>query len=247
MRPKLLRALALAPLVAFAAPAPAEDAGYGNLEFSRMTKPQEAFFWRRLKSLATEAAVLSYCGEPDSFETQAKQGIRACVTEAALAKADETFKSEMSAAEASLRLRKTSCRGKGGAERGWLGVEIGAAPKGALVTSAVAGSPAAAAGLTAGDVVATVNGESVAGPKELSAKIRALAPGSDVALGVLREGAARSVSIKLGGMAFDASGQVALDMPALVSESRQDLQAIAGEVTKMCQQCKTSIWAMFCR
>jgi S1-C subfamily serine protease len=58
-----------------------------------------------------------------------------------------------------------------------------------------------------------VNGENIAGPKELSAKIRVIAPGTTVQLGVLRDGADHSVSVKLGAMAFDRQGKIAFDMP----------------------------------
>lgn len=247
MTASFFRALALAPLLAFAAPASADEGGYGHLDFSRLSKPQQEFFWRRLRSLAIEAAVLGYCGEPDDFAPAAKQGIRACVTEDALAKADAFFKTEMQSAETSLRVRKAACRGKPEANAGWLGVEISQAEKGVLVTSAVAGSPAAAADLKAGDVIASLNGGAVASPKELSAKIRALKPGATIALGLLRDGAPRSASVKLGAMAFDASGRVALEMPELIVSSRQDLHAVAAEVTQMCQKCSSSIWALFCR
>jgi membrane-associated protease RseP (regulator of RpoE activity) len=233
-------------LALLAAPARA-DASYGSLDFARMTPQQSDFFWRRLRSLAIEEAVLSYCGAPDDFEVKAKQGVQACVTAEALGKADAFFKAEMKTALVSLHERKASCAGKTAPKRGWLGVEIKPDPKGALVTAAMAGSPAASADLKAGDVVTSVNGEAIAGPKELSAKIRALPPGANVALGLLRDGAGRTASIKLGAMAFDASGDTALDMPALVVSSREDLHLIAGAVTDMCAKCKTSIWAMFCR
>jgi hypothetical protein len=244
-----MRALVLTALVAMlgSVAARAEDAPYGSLDFSRLTSQQSDFFWRRLRSLAIEEAVLSYCGAPDDFERDAKQGIRACVTAEALGKAEAFFKAEKQIALASLYERKASCRGKSQAQRGWLGVEIKPDAKGALVTAAVAGSPAAAADLKAGDVISSVNGQAIAGPKQLTAKIRALAPGATVALGLLRDGAAHEASVKLGGMAFDADGQTALDMPALMVSSREDLHAIAGAVTDMCMKCKTSVWAMFCR
>jgi membrane-associated protease RseP (regulator of RpoE activity) len=239
--------LAFAALLALAFSARAEEGGYGHLDFSRLDKTQEEFFWRRLKSLAIEEAVLTYCGEPDDFAARAKQGIRACVTEAALAKAETFFNAEMKTATAALRMRKAACHGKPAPSRGWLGVQIAQAPQGAVVKEAVADSPAAAADLRAGDVIVNINGEAVAGPQDLSARVRALAPGATVALKLLRDGAERTASVKLGAMAFDASGAVALDMPALISSSRQDLKAIAGAVTDMCAKCKSSIWAMFCR
>jgi hypothetical protein len=228
-------------------PAAAEESGYGSLDFAKLTKPQEAFFFRRLGSLAVEEAVLSYCGQPDDFETAAKQGVRACVTQAALEKAEAAFHAQMKTAEADLRQRRASCKAKPEATRGWLGVEIEAADKGAKVKGAIDGSPAASADIKPGDVIEAVNGEAVATPKALSAKIRSFAAGAAIELGLERDGAARKVAIKLGAMAFDPDGRAALDMPALVEASKTDLKKVADEVTDMCSKCKSSIWAVFCR
>ena len=235
--------------------AQAEDRQFGALDFSRLTQPQEQFFWRRLKSLAFEEAVISYCGQPDDFEQTAKQGIQACVTEEALNKAESVFKSELKASKDSLRLQKTSCHEKPDAIRGWLGVDLAAVGKGAsdsvaagaLVVNAFENSPAAQADVRAGDVITSADGQSVANPKDLIGKIHALAPGANVQLNVLRDGAGRTLSVKLGAMAFDKEGKVAFDMPALIASSREDLNHVSGEVTEMCQKCKTTIWAVFCR
>lgn len=236
----------------------ADEGVFGNLDFSRLTKPQEEFFWRRLKSLADEEAVLTFCGQPDDFEQQAKQGIRACVTSEALSEAESFFHFELKATEDDLRARRASCRGKPQATQGWLGVEIkpvekgdgdvpGSGGTGVLVVGVVENSPAAATELKAGDIITSVNGKVLAAPKELSAQLRALAPGAAVQLGYSRDGVLRTMSVKLGAMAFDQSGRTALDMPALVESSKQDLKYVADEVTNMCQRCKTTVWAMFCR
>jgi len=238
----------VAAALALGAPAFADEEPYGNLDFSRLTKSQDEFFWRRLKSLAVEEAVLAHCGAADDFAVRATQGIRACVTEAALERAKSVFNAEMKTAEASLRARKVSCRGKPAATRGWIGVELSPGDGGgAEVKGTVADSPAAAADIKAGDVISAVNGEAVAAPADLSAKIRALAPGANVKLDVKRDGAALEVSLKLGAMAFDADGSVALDMPALIASSQDDLKRVADEVTDMCRKCKTTIWSVFCR
>jgi predicted metalloprotease with PDZ domain len=243
-----MRVWLAAAVVAIASQAWAEEAGHGSLEFSRLTKPQEQFFWRRVKSLAVEEAALAYCGEADDFALRATQGVRACVTAAALEQAQSVFKAEMKKAAESLAARKPSCRAAPKPNRGWLGVELAASSaEGAEVAGTVADSPAAGAGLKAGDVISAVNGDAVAGPKELSARIRALAPGAAVRLEVKHDGAAREASVKLGAMAFDADGSVALDMPALVAESREDLKRVADEVTDLCAKCKTTVWALFCR
>ena len=241
-----MRALIVAALLLAAAPARAED--YGSLDFSRLTKPQTDIFWRRLKSLAVERAVLAHCGEASDFEARVKQGVRACVTAAALGQTEAAFRTEMNSALATLRTRRASCHATPAPNKGWLGVELGTAGQGgAEVTGTVAGSPAAGADLKAGDVVTAVNGAAVDGPKALSTKIRALAPGAEAKLDVKRDGAALAVSVKLGGKAFDADGSPALDLPSMLTPARADLDAVAQEVTEMCGKCKMTIWALFCR
>ena len=49
-------------------PGLADDRPFGDLDFSRLSEPQEQFFWKRLKILADEEGVLAYCGQPKKFE-----------------------------------------------------------------------------------------------------------------------------------------------------------------------------------
>jgi hypothetical protein len=239
-------------------PARADDDPFGALDFTRLSKPQEQFFWKRLKSLAFEEGAITYCGQPDDFARLAKQGIRSCVTEDALNKAESVFKAELKATVDNFSERKTPCDAKPDVTRGWLGVDLaplgkGAADSlgapiasGALVVGAFDDSPAAAAGVEAGDLITSVNGETVADPKELSARIRALPPGATAQLMISRKGAGRAVSVKLGAMSFDHKGNIAFDMPALIASSKEDLKFVSNEVAEMCRKCKTTIWAMFC-
>ena len=106
-----------------------------------------------------------------------------------------------------------SLKDHGSVARGWLGVEIQPVSadiadsmgvkeaSGALVSKAQADSPALAAGVKAGDIITSVNGESVADPKELARKIALLGPDTTAELGILRNGAAQKISVKLGAMA----------------------------------------------
>jgi hypothetical protein len=57
--------------MAMTAPAIAGDGPFGALDFSRLSKPQEQFFWKRLKSLAFEEGAITYCGQPDGFAARA--------------------------------------------------------------------------------------------------------------------------------------------------------------------------------
>ncbi|ANY77120.1 serine peptidase [Microvirga ossetica] len=103
--------------------------------------------------------------------------------------------------------------------RGYLGVQIQplskdlaeglglATEKGALFGNAQEGSPAAAAGLRAGDVITAVNGEPIADARELSRKVAAFKPGSMVELTYLHGGKQQTASITLGIQPEEKSAQ----------------------------------------
>lgn len=98
----------------------------------------------------------------------------------------------------------------GAVTRGWLGVQIQpvtddiaaslglADAQGAIVSDPQNGSPAAKAGIEAGDTILKVDGAAVKGPRELSRMIAAYAPGSKVDLTVWRNGKEKDVSVTLG-------------------------------------------------
>ena len=98
----------------------------------------------------------------------------------------------------------------GTVERGWLGVQIqpvtpeiadsiGLNPaKGALVAEAQADGPALKAGIKAGDVITSVDGKDVAGPRELARLVAAIDPGKPVDVVVWRNGKSESMKVDLG-------------------------------------------------
>jgi serine protease Do len=99
---------------------------------------------------------------------------------------------------------------KGHVVRGWMGVRIQTVTadmadslgmkkaEGAIVDEPQAGSPAAKAGIMAGDVISSVNGKEMKDSRELARTISAMAPGSEVKLGLMRKGEDKTVSLKLG-------------------------------------------------
>jgi serine protease Do len=101
-------------------------------------------------------------------------------------------------------------REKGSVTRGWIGVQIqpvtpdiadGLGLKkasGALVSEPQVNSPAAKAGIESGDVIVSVDGNTVTDARELARKIGTLAPGTSVKLGVVHQGQEKAVTLTLG-------------------------------------------------
>ena len=69
--------------------------------------------------------------------------------------------------------------------------------RGVLLGDVTAGSPAAQAGLQRGDVVTEINGERVDDDNQLRLKVSMTPPGTTIHLKILREGAEKSVTVKL--------------------------------------------------
>jgi serine protease Do len=96
--------------------------------------------------------------------------------------------------------------------RGWIGVQIQPVTtniaeslgmkndKGALVAEPLKDSPAAKAGILAGDVITALNGQPVKDARELAKQIGDMAPGGTVKLTIWRKGEEKSFSLTLGEM-----------------------------------------------
>ena len=96
--------------------------------------------------------------------------------------------------------------------RGYLGVQVQAlnkdladglglkAAKGALVDHAENDTPAAKAGLKAGDVITTVNGEAVNDARQLSRRIAGLKPGAKIDVAYIRDGKDKAATVELGSL-----------------------------------------------
>ncbi|MFN3658061.1 MAG: Do family serine endopeptidase [Pseudolabrys sp.] len=98
----------------------------------------------------------------------------------------------------------------GSVTRGWIGVQIQPVTKdiadslglkraeGALVSEPQANSPAAKAGIQAGDVITAVNDQPVKDARDLAKKIGAMAPNTTAKLSVLHKGSEKTVNLTLG-------------------------------------------------
>lgn len=99
---------------------------------------------------------------------------------------------------------------KGAVTRGWLGVQVQPVTadiadslglkeaRGAIVNTPQDGSPAAKAGIEAGDVITAVNGTAVKDSRDLARTIATLAPGTSVKLDVFHKGDSKTVTLALG-------------------------------------------------
>jgi len=106
---------------------------------------------------------------------------------------------------------------------GWMGVRIQAVTadiadsvglkkaEGALVAEPQSGSPAAKAGIMAGDVITAVDGNEVKSPRDLARKISAMAPGTEVKLSIQRKGEEKTVSLTLGQQPDQRQGDTSTD------------------------------------
>ena len=93
--------------------------------------------------------------------------------------------------------------------RGYIGVEAqelkGATAKalhlkddsGALLAAVMSNGPARKAGLQPGDVIQSVNGQSIKNPRELAVDVASLKPGSDAHLAVLRDGQTKDFTLTI--------------------------------------------------
>ena len=104
---------------------------------------------------------------------------------------------------------------KGYITRGWLGVQVQPVTadiadslglkqaRGALVDNPQDGSPAAKAGIEAGDVITSVNGTDVKDSRDLARTVSTMAPGTSVKLEVLHKGESKTLTLSLGELPND--------------------------------------------
>jgi serine protease Do len=109
---------------------------------------------------------------------------------------------------------------------------------GAIVAQVSPNSPAAHAGLKQGDVITTLNGQEIANSSALQVQVSELTPGTNIALGVLRNGQQMNVNVTIGTYSGDhqqvaenegdgspQTGKLGLAVGDLTSNLRDQLQA----------------------
>ncbi len=146
--------------------------------------------------IEVDDVIVAINGEPVTAETLADQvaafapGETITVT---VERDSETLDLEVTLGEqiaVSSRLR--------GSGVGFLGVQVEDTDDGLMVESVVSGSPAEDAGLQAGDIITSINGESVEEARILVELIRSFRGGETITVGILRNGEAQELEITLG-------------------------------------------------
>ncbi len=109
---------------------------------------------------------------------------------------------------------------KGTVSRGWLGVLIQEVtpdlaesfsldkPIGALVSQVVRGSPADSAGLRAGDIILELDSRDIEESSDLPHVVGLIRPGKEVDASVMREGALRTIQIRIGELSDNGARSV---------------------------------------
>jgi serine protease Do len=104
-------------------------------------------------------------------------------------------------------------REKGTVTRGWIGAQIQSVTpdladslglkkaEGALISEPQPNSPAAKAGMKAGDVIISIGDMPVKDARDLARKVAAMAPGSEIKFGIMRKGEEQKLTVTLGEMA----------------------------------------------
>jgi serine protease Do len=129
---------------------------------------------------------------------------------------------------------------KGSVTRGWLGVQFQPLTpaiadvlglkeaRGALVAEPLSDGPAKKAGIAAGDVIDSVNGEAIKDNRDLSGKMIGLAPGISVNLGVFHDGEEKTVAVTL--------SEQPPTKEALASRALRDRPAHVGSRPQACSR-----------
>jgi len=133
---------------------------------------------------------------------------------------------------------------KGSVTRGWLGVAIQhispdlvkafnlTDTHGALIADVMSNGPAAKAGLQRGDVIVGFNSHAVQDSAELPRLVAAMAPGTKVAVEVLRSGKKLTIPVTLGTLAEEKEASARLQAPDVEESFGLRVEAITPELAR---------------
>jgi S1-C subfamily serine protease len=145
-------------------------------------------------ALAAERRIAAGHGGPGI--TLGTQGFLGVLVGSGADRSPQAQKAKAAAPERMVAARTTagSCLATAGSETPG---QVAPVPSGALVLGVLCDTPAAAAGLSAGDVIMAANGRPVSSPDALSAVVGATSPGSDLSVTwVTAAGAARTALVR---------------------------------------------------
>ena len=85
-------------------------------------------------------------------------------------------------------------------QHAYLGISVGDTTNdvGAQIERVVPGSPAASAGLKAGDVITAIGGKAITSSDDLTAAVSAHAPSDKVTVTITRSGSSKTIDVTLG-------------------------------------------------
>ena len=127
---------------------------------------------------------------------------------------------------------------KGRVTRGWLGVQVQQVTpeiadslglkeaKGALVSISSPGSPAAAGGVSRGDVIVKIAGEEIKDNRDLARKVASITPGTPVKIAILRGSRRETIEVKLGELQDEAKP----DLPAHDVSQQTEIEPLGVNV-----------------
>ncbi len=110
-------------------------------------------------------------------------------------------------------------------DQAYLGVSLVMDEAGVLVEEVAPESPAATAGLQAGDLLRSINDEAITTPLEAAALVRAQEPGATLTLGIEREGEALTLTAQVGSRRGIAGSQP----EGLLEQLEQSFRLNAGQ------------------
>lgn len=137
---------------------------------------------------------------------------------------------------------------KGRVSRGWLGVMIQPVdrdlassfgldkPTGALVSRVLPGSPAEVAGVQAGDVILSFNGEEIEESSELPQVVGLLPSGTKVKAKVMHDGELMTLTIEIGDLPDDAEARFGGAAPSSESADTGALGVVVAPLTPQDRQ-----------